>query len=118
MADKSDRLYRKWVVDGSNGGYPVLSSTASTFTLAAEKADPALANRIAGEYKGVHKQWNDKVFINADGTFRRATGGDSGTWSFDGKRLVLKWKKWAAETLVQTAPGVFSSPAYKFTLTR
>jgi len=42
----------------------------------------------------------------ADGTFRRATGGDSGTWSYDGKRLILKWKKWSPETLVQTVPGV------------
>lgn len=35
-----------------------------------------------------------------------------------GKRLILRWKKWSPETLVQTAPGVFSSKVYKFTLTR
>ncbi len=118
VEDKSDRLYRKWKIDGTNGGYPVLSSSASTFSLAAEKADTSVAKQIAGEYQGVHKNWNDKVIINVDGTFKRATGGDSGTWFYDGKRLILKWKKWSPETLIQTAPGVFSSKVYKFTLTR
>lgn len=118
VEENSDRLYRTWINGSTNGGYPVLSPTVSTYKLAAEKADPLVANQIAGEYQGVHKQWNDKVIINANGTFRRATGGDSGTWSYDGKRLVLKWQKWAAETLTQKAPGVFSSTKYKFTLTR
>ncbi len=118
VADKSERLYRKWTIDKTNSGYPVLSSIASTFTLNAEKIDQSVAKLIAGEYKAEHKQWNDKVFINDDGTFRRATGGDSGTWSYDGKRLILKWKKWAPETLVQKAPGSFSSTSYKFMLKR
>jgi len=116
--DNSDRLYRKWQIDGTNGKYPVLSVTASTSKLTAKTADPVTANLIAGEYQGVHRHWTDKVILDANGTFRRATGGDSGTWSYDGTRLVLKWKKWAAETLMQKAPGVFASTKYKFTLTR
>jgi len=69
-------------------------------------------------YLGVQKQWSDRVMINADGTFKRATGSDGGSWIYDGKRLILKWKKWPPETLNQTAPGVFSSPTYKFFLIR
>ena len=118
VEDKPDRFYRKWKIDGTNNGYPVLSATASTFTLAAEKADPSVAGQIAGAYKAVHMKWTDTVFINADGTFKRATGPDGGTWSYNGKRLVLKWKKWAPEILEQKGPGVFSCNTYKFTLTR
>lgn len=118
VEDNIDRLYRTWKIDGTNGGYPVFSSAATAYRLTAEKTDPAVTDQIAGTYQGVHKQWTDRVIINANGSFRRATGGDSGMWSYDGKRLVLKWKKWAAETLTQTAPGAFSSPKYKFTLTR
>ena len=60
----------------------------------------------------------DKVIIPANGIFRRATGGDSGSWPYDGKRLILKWEKWDAETLTQVAPGRFYSKEYTFTLTR
>ncbi len=72
----------------------------------------------AGEYQGVHRHWTDKVIFNADGTYKRASNGDPGTYTFDGKTLVLKWAKWDAETLEQTAPGVFNCAAYKFTLTK
>lgn len=72
----------------------------------------------AGEYEGVHRHWTDKVIFKADGTYKRASNGDPGTYTFDGKTLVLKWAKWDAETLVQTAPGVFNCAAYKFTLTK
>jgi hypothetical protein len=118
VADKSERLYRTWIIDGSNGGYPVLSATAPAFSHTAEVPDFLAATQIAGTYQGVQKQWSDKVFIYADGTFKRSTGPDGGNWTFDGKRLILKWTKWAPETLVQTAPGIFSATAYKFTLTR
>ena len=116
--DNSDRLYHIWQIDGTNGGYPVLSATAPVLKLTADPLDPSVAKQMAGTYQGVHKQWIDKVIINANGTFRRATGGDSGSWSYDGKRLILKWEKWDAETLTQVAPGRFSSNKYKFTLTR
>ncbi len=81
--------------------------------------EPAAVKSVplaAGEYNGVHRHWTDIVIINADGTYKRKSNGDPGKWTFDGKTLVLKWQKWDAETLVQTAPGTFSSTAYKFTL--
>ncbi len=70
-----------------------------------------------GDYQGVHRHWTDKVIISANGTFKRAVNNDPGTWTFDGKTLVLKWTKWPSETLVMTSPGVFSCTAYPFTLT-
>jgi len=109
--DNSDRLYRKWKIDRTNGGYPVLSSTVVTFKTIKDQS-------IAGEYQAVHRQWRDTVILNANGTFRRATGSDYGTWVYDGKKLILKWRRWAPETLMQKAPGEFSSTRYKFTLRR
>jgi hypothetical protein len=70
-----------------------------------------------GEYQGVHRHWTDKLIFNANGTYKRAVNNDPGTYTFDGKTLVLKWAKWPAETLVMTAPGKFTCQAYPFTLT-
>ncbi|PKL18562.1 MAG: hypothetical protein CVV49_05655 [Spirochaetae bacterium HGW-Spirochaetae-5] len=72
----------------------------------------------AGEYQAVHRHWTDKVIFSDNGTYKRAVNNDPGTYTFDGKTLVLKWAKWPAETLVMTAPGVFSSREYQFTLTK
>jgi len=85
--------------------------------IAAVAVLPTVSKLAAGEYQGVHRHWTDKVIINANGTYKRASNNDPGTWTFDGKTLVLKWAKWPAETLVQTTPGVFSCAAYPFTLT-
>ncbi len=92
----------------------VFSCTAYKFTLTSLAPKAVLA---AGEYQGVHRHWTDKVIINADGTYKRAVNNDPGTWTYDGKKLILKWAKWPAETLIQTAPGVFSCAEYPFTLT-
>lgn len=116
--EKIDRLYRKWIIDGTNGGYPVLSSTPTVFSRNAEKPDATAAAQIAGEYAAIHKNWNDKMILYADGTFKRLTGTDGGTWSYDGKQLVIKWKKWTPEILAQKGPGSFSCNAYQFTLVR
>jgi hypothetical protein len=118
VEDKIDRMYRKWVIDGTNGGYPVLSSQPASFGNTDEKPDASAAMQIAGEYLGEHKQWTDNVRLNADGTFKRANGGDGGTWTYNGKRLILKWSKWAPEILEQKSAGVFSSNIYGFKLTR
>jgi hypothetical protein len=118
VEDKIDRMYRKWVIDGTNGGYPVLSSQPASFSNTDEKPDASLAMQIAGEYLGEHKQWTDNVRLNADGTFKRANGGDGGTWTYNGKRLILRWSKWAPEILEQKSAGVFSSNIYGFKLTR
>jgi len=118
VEDKIDRMYRKWVVDGTNNGYPVLSSQPASFGNADEKPAAVAATEIAGEYLGEHKQWTDNVRLNADGTFKRANGGDGGTWTYNGKRLILRWSKWAPEILEQKSPGVFSSNVYGFKLTR
>lgn len=118
VEDKIDRMYRKWVIDSTNGGYPVLSSQPASFGNTDEKTDASAVMQIAGEYLGEHKQWTDNVRINADGTFKRANGGDGGTWTFNGKRLILKWSKWAPEILERKSDSVFSSNIYKFTLTR
>jgi hypothetical protein len=69
-------------------------------------------------YDARHRYWTDKIAINADGTFKRATVDESGTWSFDGRKLILRWSKWAPEILVQKPDGSFSSNIYRFTLTR
>jgi hypothetical protein len=100
-------------------GNLISGSSKYTFKITEPVAAPVVksAPLAAGEYQGVHRHWTDKVIINADGTHKRASNGDPGTWTFDGTTLVLKWKNWAAETLVQTAPGQFSCKEYKFTLT-
>ncbi len=118
VEDKSDRMYRRWVIDGTNGGYPVLSSKPAIFSNNDEKPDASVARQIAGQYLGEHKQWTDNVLLNADGTFKRANGGDGGTWSLKGRRLLLRWSKWAPEILEEKSAGVFSSNVYNFTLTR
>ncbi len=118
VEDRINRLYRRWVVDGTNGGYPVLSPKPTVFSHTSEKPDASVAQRIAGEYWGVHKQWNDRVFLGADGSFRRAKGGDGGAWSFTGKRIILRWAKWEPEILEQKSAGAFSSNVYNFTLKR
>lgn len=118
VEDKLERLYRRWIIDGSNGGYPVLSSKPTVYSRTFSKPDAATASLIAGSYKAVHRKWQDTVVIGADGSFRRATGSDGGTWSFDGKRLTLKWTKWTPEVLSKTDDGSFSCSAYSFTLSR
>ena len=118
VEDKIDRMYRKWVIDGTNSGYPVLSSQPASFGNTDEKPEATVATEIAGEYLGEHKQWTDNVILNADGTFKRANGGDGGAWTYNGKRLILRWSKWAPEILEQKSAGVFSSNTYNFKLTR
>jgi len=116
--DKLDRLYRKWVIDGTNGGYPVLSSKPTIFSLTPEKPDASVAKQIAGEYLAENKQWTDNITLNADGSFKRANGGDGGNWLFNGKRLILLWSKWEPEFLEKKSEGIFSSNVYDFKLTR
>jgi len=70
---------------------------------------------VSGIYYAVHKDWTDSLKLNADGTFQRGKG-DSGTWTFDGRKLILKWTKTGAvETLVSSPVG-FSCLTYKFTM--
>lgn len=118
VEDKINRLYRRWVIDGTNGGYPVLSSNPTIYSSTPEKPDASAVKLIAGEYLGENKQWTDNITFNADGTFRRANGGDGGKWLFNGKRLILLWSKWEPEILEQKSPEIFSSNVYSFTLTR
>ncbi|HEY1406902.1 MAG TPA: hypothetical protein VF857_09860 [Spirochaetota bacterium] len=118
VEDKINRVYRRWILDKSNGGYPVLSSTPTVFPRNSAKPDAVAAKQIAGTYAAVHKNWHDNVIFNSDGTFKRMTGGDGGTWSFDGKRLIIRWTKWTPEILSLKVPGSFSCNAYNFTLVR
>jgi hypothetical protein len=118
VEDKINRLYRRWVIDGTNGGYPVLSSKPTIYSGTPEKPDVSVAKQIAGDYLGENKQWTDNIKLNADGTFKRANGGDGGNWLFNGKRLILLWSKWEPEFLEQKSPEVFSSNVYDFKLTR
>ena len=99
-------------------GNLIAGSAKYTFKITEPVVAAVAVKMEAGEYQGVHRHWTDKVIINADGTYKRASNGDPGTYTFDGKTLVLKWAKWDAETLVQTAPGSFSCASYKFTLTK
>jgi hypothetical protein len=118
VEDKVNRAYRRWIVDGTNGGYPVLSSKPTLYNKNPEKPDAAAAKKIAGQYLGVQTKWNDTIMFNADGTFKRTLGGDGGTWAYNGTRIILKWTKWAPEILKQKPTGEFSSNIYTFTLTR
>ncbi|HPS59618.1 MAG TPA: hypothetical protein PK514_16070, partial [Spirochaetota bacterium] len=118
VEDKINRLYRRWVIDGTNDGYPVLSSKPTVYSNIPEKPDASVAKQIAGEYLGENKQWTDNIKLNADGTFKRANGGDGGNWLFNGKRLILLWSKWEPEFLEQKSPTIFSSNVYDFKLTR
>jgi len=107
-------------VSGSEiNGNLIAGSAKYTFKI----TEPVIAvvasvKMAAGEYQGVHRHWTDKVIFSDNGTYKRAVNNDPGTYTFDGKTLVLKWAKWPAETLVMTAPGVFSCSEYKFTLTK
>jgi len=83
-----------------------------------EKPDEKTSTKIAGIYSAEHRYWTDSITINTDGTFKKATDGDGGNWSFDGKKLILEWSKWAPEILEQKSDGVFSSNIYRFKLTR
>lgn len=116
VEDKIDRQYRRWIIDGTNGAYPVLSSVPTIYSKTSPKPDSTTAALIAGTYTAVNKNWNDTITLTADGSFKRTTGGDGGTWSFDGKRLILRWTKWTPEILSQIATDSFSCKAYKFTL--
>ena len=118
VEDKINRLYRRWVIDGTNGGYPVLSSKPTIYSNTPQKPDTLVAKQIAGDYLGENKQWTDNITLNADGTFKRANGGDGGNWQFNGKRLILLWSKWEPEFLEQKSPTIFSSNVYDFKLTR
>ncbi|HNX23048.1 MAG TPA: hypothetical protein PKG60_03315 [Spirochaetota bacterium] len=114
----------KEVWEGTNSGNVIngnliAGSAKYTFKITEPVVAAVAAVKMeAGEYQGVHRHWTDKVIINADGTYKRASNNDPGTYTFDGKTLVLKWAKWDAETLVQTSPGVFTCAAYQFTLTK
>ncbi len=98
-------------------GNLIAGSAKYTFKITEPVVAPVIITPfVAGEYQGVHKDWTDKVIFSANGTYRRAVNNDPGTWTFTGNTLVLKWAKWSPETLIQTSPGVFSCPSYKFTL--
>jgi hypothetical protein len=118
VEDKINRLYRRWVIDGTNGGYPVLSPKPTIYSNKPGKPDASAAKQISGDYLGENKQWTDNIKFNADGTFKRANGGDGGNWLFNGKRLILLWSKWEPEILEQKSDGLFSSNVYDFKLTR
>jgi hypothetical protein len=96
----------------------VLSTKPTVYSRTSEKPDAATASKIAGQYLGVHMKWNDTIMFNADGTFKRTLGGDGGTWSYNGTRIILRWTKWAPEILKQKPSGEFSSNVYSFTLIR
>lgn len=110
----------KEVWEGSVSGNDVtghLSSGSAKYSFKITGSVAAKGSAFAvGEYQGMHKDWTDKVIFYADGTYKRSVNNDPGTWTYDGKTLVLKWKNWKAETLVQTAPGMFSATGYKFKL--
>ena len=94
------------------------SSGSSAAAPAASMQLSAAAKKIVGAYYAQHRDWTDALILAADGTFKREKGGESGTWSFDGRKLILKWSKTGtADTLVTTATG-FACLAYKFTLRR
>ncbi|MGL4368630.1 MAG: hypothetical protein ACRCUT_03015, partial [Spirochaetota bacterium] len=97
VEDKVNRAYRRWVVDGTNAGYPVLASVPTIYNKNPVKPDAETAKKIAGSYLGSQKKWNDTIIFNADGTFKRSLGGEGGSWAHDGTRLILKWTKWAPE---------------------
>lgn len=118
VEDKVNRAYRRWVLDGSNGGYPVLAAEPTVYQKNHVRPDTTSAQKIAGQYLGTQTKWKDTLMLRPDGTFQRSTGTDGGTWAYDGTRLILKWTKWAPEILKEQAPGEFSSNVYPFTLTR
>jgi hypothetical protein len=123
--EKKERLYHKWVIDGTNGGYPVLSGEAFASAAAvpasavpAATPDPEAVKAVAGIYWGEHRHWTSQVKLGADGSVLLAKTGETGTWTFDGAKLVIRWKKYAPETLVRKGANLFSCPEYKFLLRR
>ncbi len=97
-------------------GKLLAGSAKYTFNITEQIAAAPSAAFTPGVYQGVHRHWTDKVIFSSNGTFKRAVNNDPGKWTFDGTKLILKWAKWPAETLVQTSPGKFSCKSYKFTL--
>jgi hypothetical protein len=61
---------------------------------------------VVGSYQAVHPQWQDRMILDAGGTFRRA-GGDRGTWRIEGSALVLQWSNGAVSRLQRLADGSF-----------
>ena len=68
---------------------------------------------ITGVYEAHHPDWRDGVTIRPDGRFQRNSG-DGGSWTFDGRVLVLKWDRWGAATLVMQPDGRFFDAQQNF----
>lgn len=65
--EKSTRHYRKWIVNGTNGDYPVLSNEYFAIPVTEERLtllpipDAETAKKIAGVYFGEHHHWTSQV---------------------------------------------------------
>jgi len=64
-------------------------------------------------YWGSHMEWKDIVIFDDTRTFRRKFFTETeGTWSFDGKILILKWFKWDQEKAELNSNGEFVSALF------
>src|SRR5438105_11914660 len=97
--------------------YRLALSIALLPGLAFAAKGPQVVPQLAGTYDGVHPDWKDSVTLKADGTYARGSG-DPGKWTFDGKTLVLGWKKWGPEPVEFKSPGAFVSANGRFHLTQ
>lgn len=66
---------------------------------------------IEATYDAVHPRWQDRLILLADGTYRRASNGDPGNYTFDGAALTLHWTHWGPEVLAADPGGGFRNDA-------
>ena len=54
---------------------------------------------IIGRWEAKHVHWSGWMEFMSDGKITGSSQNPSGTWSFDGNRLNIRWDKWPVETL-------------------
>ena len=54
---------------------------------------------VIGRWEAKHTHWSGWMEFMADGKIAGSSQNSSGTWSFDGNRLDIRWDEWPVETL-------------------
>lgn len=73
--------------------------------------------KIVGTWTAKHPHWSGIIIFNQDGslTSKNKYGTGSGKWSYDGKRILIKWDKWPPESLYQKSLTEFSNNGFVIT---
>ena len=75
-----------------------------------------LPSRLRYIIDATHAQWSGRLLLFLDGLLVASHNGDTGTWTYTGRCLTLRWDRWPAEQMT-TANGIaFRGPALFGTL--